>query len=967
MPSGLFHADRKARILTQRLAPLLEQGLVSLDVELAARADQLCRILRHRRPDVLHMVCHGSTENGRRVLLLEDRKGQRHSVDAEELRDLLAEAGVRLELAILEACNSSPIAETLASDERISAAIGIAKEIETNAATRFFLTFHEAWASGRRLVDAFADARRDLELLAPSIWSLPVLHVNRNPRGAPSQSDQPPIVAGLDIDPSRAERYVSLAESLRPPPTWFGRAALLDELERVWLEGTRRIVHLRGPAGMGKTTILARWLELQAQQRWPGATRVFAWSFDPLAEGDRQGTMAAFLEQALDFFGAVDPVLDQDKNHAADRGEWLDGLRLGRCVARERALLCLDAVPLLPHSKQDAHGPYELLPPAIAALLHELSRSVLSLCIMTTRATAELRMDGVLDRPLEPLDAADAAGLLVHGGVIAHSGDLHRMLAGLDRRPATLVTLARAAKALGGFGAEAMPTSVSELLGQLSGCEALLSGLRHGGGSLSFHELRAIAGLPHDPELEPSWDELDDDLRRALRRVCAVGIARVTDRSDVVLCEAATMEQLPRSTEVCRALAEHAARAVQVPLVHKSEIPRHFYAVQLALQLGVSGAHTAVRSYVDGVCQRGANSYGNSFLTRELGAIADDLQFLAEFFVPGDDGSFAGVDLRPGVAQAEPAEGAYFHHRLGLALRHMGRPREAARSLQRAFDCYSGGGIEERAATCANDHAEAFVWQSELVKGELRDTMLRKALEIATIAVEHAGRAERIAVTPAELGAARLVQMLCIATSGHIHDQLRDVEAAAACFDRANAVVRAYQTRERYRWLFSRPGHQYWCFVLDRLERMLGEGRHDTVRALIFQLESHLDAAETWQELESKDVARVTRAYHALARGRLLLLACKHGLDYVDTRSNEGLTHAERAQKQLFSAVHVLRANQYLWMLPEALGVRARLFAQLGEVRSAELDVEDAYDLVAAFRSAMGADEVSLLSPHQVV
>jgi hypothetical protein len=283
----------------------------------------------------------------------------------------------------------------------------------------------------------------------------------------------------------------------------------------------------------------------------------------------------------------------------------------------------------------------------------------------------------------------------------------------------------------------------------------------------------------------------------------------------------------------------------------------------------------------------------------------------------------------------------------------MGRPREAETALRRAFDCYSGCGYEERAATCANDLAETLVWQSELVESELREVMLQRALEVATSGVEHAGRAERAAASQAEAKDALLAQMLCIATSGYIHDRLGEVEAAAACFDRANEVVKAYQRRERYRWLFSRPGHQYWCFLLDRLEQLLLEGRRDAVREPICQLESHLDAAEAWQELESKTVARATRAYHALARGRLLLLAVKHGLDYVDTRSNEGLTHAERAQKQLFCAVHVLRANQHLWILPDALRVRASLFEYLGEVRSAELDAKDAEYLVVEFRSAM--------------
>lgn len=941
MPGALFHADRKARALSQRLAPLIDQGLVSLDVELAARADQLQRVLRHRRPDVLHVVCHGeSSSDGRRVLRFEDRKGQPRRLGADELGALVSSAGVRLELVVLEACRSWSIAKALATHTAIDATLGLTEEIETAASTRFFLTFHEARASGRTIPEAFGDARRDLELLAPAIWHLPVLY-GGSPSEVAAPSARGAAVAGLDIDPSRAERHVLLAGPLMPPWACHGRSAELQRLDEAWFEGGHPIVHLRGPAGVGKTTLVARWLELQAQRRWHGATRVFTWSFDPLAEGPARGTITEFLEQATDFFGAVEPTLSADEDHADDEGEWLDGLRLGRCVAREPALLCLDAVPLLPHRRTESHAPHELLPPAIAALLHELSRSRLAVCVMTTRASSALRMQGVLDRPLEVLDEDAAAELLGQRGIIAREHELRAVARQLDRRPGMLITLADAAR--GQVSPQSLlPLELGEMLTKLGGAETLLSALACSGGSLSHHELRAVAGLEHEPELDPTWEPFDDVLLRALRRVVALGLVRVTEPCELVLSEAAVLEHLPRATaEVGTTLAALAEAAVQAPLQARSEIPAYRRAMQLALQRGESGAADAVRIYVDRVCQRNSNRYGNAQLTRALGAVADDLWLLAELFVPSDDGSFAGKELRPGVAAAEPPGGAYLHHRLGLALRHLGRLREAGAPLRRAFEVYarSGSDREERAATCANDLAETLAWQGDLVG----------ALEWATVAVTHA---ERAATHPSSSEPGQLVRFLSAATLAHVHDRRGEHAAAQQWFERAKEWVRAYDSSPLFGRLLSRPGYQYWCFLLGQIEQRLKDARHDEARVLGQELEEHLFMAEQWHEQGGPDLARVTRAYHALARGRLLLLAERHGLDLVESLRGRGLTRAEHAQKQLFYAVHVLRANQHLWMLPDALAARASLFEHLREHVGAALDRHEAEELRTSFLEA---------------
>ncbi len=922
----LFHAGSKARALAHRLRPVIEHQRVSLVVEPAVRADHLARLLEAHRPHILHIVCHGTTtENGRRALVLEDRRGLGKLLAAEDLGEVFESAGWTGQVLIAEACGSLPVVEALVESGVVAAAIGVRDSIDPQASTRFFVTLHAALTAGCALREAFASARRDLELLAPSIWELPVLVVGAGNHAQERGMLDATELEDLEIDPARAEGLVLMATPLARPVACFGRRAELARLDEAWATGTTPIVHLRGAVGMGKTTLLSRWLGERASRRFRGATQVFTWSFDPRARGAGCGSIEEFLEQALDFFGALEPTLIATRHDAEDRGPWLDGLRLGRCLRYQRALLCLDGVPLLPHGTATSLPPQRVLPPAIAALLLELSRGSLTTCVLSTRAGSKLSLRGAEDLALGPLSEDAAVELLVQRGVLARREELVRLSQSFGGHPGQLAIAAGAANVAVAWGSRALPGGLQAVL-ELVGDDALIEALVAGGGRLGADELRAMTA--RDPA---GWGGLDDASVQAIARARSLGVARLSDDGGLVLTEDSWLEHVIPAPTTYGALWRHPSRRLESPLERLDQAPAYRDAVRAAVL--AHDAKRAVEIYVDLVCRRGRDRYEQSYLARKLGGIAEELSIVSELFVPGPRGAFVGETLRDGVAGADSPGGAFFFHRVGLCLRHLGSLRESLAPLVRAFELYdeAGAGYEERAATCANDIAELHIARSE------HETAL--ALEWAEKAVARADRAEE---GRAPFKRALLAQFLCHATLGSVHHRLRDVERAATHFGRAGDYVRLYhqEDSEHLKKLYSRPGHQQWCFILDDLSARLAGGLDDSVRTsetteITKGLLEHLRWAEGW--VTTGDVARVTRAYHHLARGHLGLLVD----DGLPAPPDPETPWLQQSQRDLFAAVHILRANQHLWMLPEALEARARLFDRLKEGMSAEMDRDE--------------------------
>jgi tetratricopeptide (TPR) repeat protein len=177
-----------------------------------------------------------------------------------------------------------------------------------------------------------------------------------------------------------------------PPPRWsppeqieisrlpvtgaelFGRRQELEMLDAAWASDRTNVVSLVAWGGVGKSTLVNKWLERMAGDNYRGARRVYAWSFYNQGTGERVTSADLFINNALKWFGDTDPTAGSP---------WDKGERLARLAQSEKTLLLLDG--LEPLQSPHAHERGKIKDPALLTLLTELARHNPGLCLITTR------------------------------------------------------------------------------------------------------------------------------------------------------------------------------------------------------------------------------------------------------------------------------------------------------------------------------------------------------------------------------------------------------------------------------------------------------------------------------------------------------------------------------------------------------------------------------------------------------
>ena len=228
----------------------------------------------------------------------------------------------------------------------------------------------------------------------------------------PGNPELKAFAAALGVaDPSPAAPRVSLAKLPSSSPLLVGRERELALLDDAWADPQAHVVEFVAWGGVGKTALVSKWLAGMAAKDYPGATRVFGWSFysQGAAEG-RQASADPFIAAALRWFGDPEP----DAGSPWDKGE-----RLADWVRRERTLLVLDGLEPLQYPPGELGG--RLRDPGMASLLRELARQNRGLCVVTTRLAADELADceGVTVRrhDLEALSPEAGEALLRKLGV----------------------------------------------------------------------------------------------------------------------------------------------------------------------------------------------------------------------------------------------------------------------------------------------------------------------------------------------------------------------------------------------------------------------------------------------------------------------------------------------------------------------------------------------------------------------
>ncbi|HEX7181797.1 MAG TPA: hypothetical protein VF756_08150 [Thermoanaerobaculia bacterium] len=220
-----------------------------------------------------------------------------------------------------------------------------------------------------------------------------------------------------------------------PGPHFVGRETEIGRLDKAWEDPATHVLTLVVFGGVGKSALVARWLDRMAAEGWRGAARVLDWSFYSQGMEDRVTSAEPFIDHALRFFGDPDPKAGS----LDDRGARLAGL-----TRKERTLLVLDGIEPLqyPPGRPEIEG--RLKDPGLAALLKGLAASNPGLCVVTTRERiADLAgsPSTAPQIPLEELEPDAAVDLLRQLGVDGRESELRAAAEDFQRHALTLTLL----------------------------------------------------------------------------------------------------------------------------------------------------------------------------------------------------------------------------------------------------------------------------------------------------------------------------------------------------------------------------------------------------------------------------------------------------------------------------------------------------------------------------------------------
>ncbi|MEW6666008.1 MAG: TIR domain-containing protein [Thermodesulfobacteriota bacterium] len=222
-----------------------------------------------------------------------------------------------------------------------------------------------------------------------------------------------------------------------PPPWWnmpdkvdisrlpvtgkelFGRKTEIALLNETWDEHKAHVLSFVAWGGVGKSTLVNKWIEQLREDNYRGAERVYAWSFYSQGTGERVTSADLFVDQALRWF---------DDLHPATGSPWDKGERLAGLVRRQKTLLLLDGLEPLQAYQAEEKG--RIKDAALATLVAELARDNPGLCVITTRehvTDLDRFSHTVRQQSLETITPEAGRSLLRVHGVIGTDAELEQV------------------------------------------------------------------------------------------------------------------------------------------------------------------------------------------------------------------------------------------------------------------------------------------------------------------------------------------------------------------------------------------------------------------------------------------------------------------------------------------------------------------------------------------------------------
>ncbi len=169
-----IHLTREARRIEELLSTGKRRDSFEFVTQWAVRRSDLQRLLLEEKPHVLHFSSHGST---RAQLFLEDDEGNAAPVTKKALVDLIGILKHRMQLVVLNACDTEPLARALV--QHVACAIGMRQSIGDDAAIAFAVSLYQALAFNEPIATAFQLACNELKIQQIPEEQTPTLKVKK--------------------------------------------------------------------------------------------------------------------------------------------------------------------------------------------------------------------------------------------------------------------------------------------------------------------------------------------------------------------------------------------------------------------------------------------------------------------------------------------------------------------------------------------------------------------------------------------------------------------------------------------------------------------------------------------------------------------------------------------------------------------------------------------------------------------
>jgi tetratricopeptide (TPR) repeat protein len=691
-----------------------------------------------------------------------------------------------------------------------------------------------------------------------------------------------------------------------------GQEGLLQKLDEAWKTPGRRLLWLRAGAGMGKSALVNRWLATLREAGFPGAERVFGWTFHGQGAAPVHASADAFLDYTLRWLG--------DERPAAG-SPWERGQRLGRLVQGRRTLLVLDGVEK--HLKE----PATFVDPALAALSRVLGGHNPGLCVITSQLTGP-------DHPEEKslrLDKKAAKELFQ--GLKATDRQVEQAVAKLKGHPYALVLLvAYITEAAGGDVAAGlkklfpsgrsvrepvrhMLDAYQEWLQAKPERARRLSLLRLAGlfqGPADWGAVRAVRGTAVikglTEGLEPSVTDAAVELAAAdlrhSRLLAGPGNPGELDAHRPVRGHFEGGAGAGASAASTRLFDHFCGNAPEVPETLDDLLCLHASVVHGCLSGCAQDAY-------DRVYRRRISPEGRFWSTFRLGAFDAEVMGLSAFFEKG--WTTLRKDLKDEEARLAVLMAA------GVNLRSLGRLEEAEEAFEAAL---AAAGPPKQGAP-ARDPGRAADAASSLSEVALARGRIDDAVAHARAAVAHADSSRDLL--------RRTAKRAYLADALHQAGRFGEAEEA---FRAAEAIQESWQPD--FDLLYSLRGFQYHDFLLREPEALLlGVGRRpsrdERRRAEAQALEALVRVRRLFRWRRDSDSSLDVALEH-LVRGRARLAR-----DLA-----RGEEPSDAAGSRLDQAVALLREYAAQYRLPCGLLARAAFRRVSGDLAGAEADLDEA-------------------------